>query len=639
MDIVLASQSPRRKELLKKIVPEFRVVPSNVDEEQFREKDPIRFALRAARAKAREVGEKYPSSLIIAADTLVWVGEDIFGKPRNLAEAREILEKLSGQKHRVITAVVIYKKDEERWVTGYEISRLKFKNLSREEIDGYLASSDCLDKAGSYAVQEVGDAFVESLEGDYDNVVGFPVRKAKKLLDEFLSPERFVSISDIAFPHDWGVGSVDKVVTFVPGGVPGDKIKIRIAKIKRRHQFGRIVCLEAPSPFRVVPECPHFPVCGGCTFQHLAYSKQLELKQNYLLQTLRKIGKIDTDAIEREVIAPSPDIFYYRNKMEYAFGGQAGDIVLGLRRRASPLERYEKETVPLQKCLIFSRAAEKIFPVFTDLTKNTNLPPYDPMTRKGFFRNLVLREGKSTSEIMAILVTRSGATLDLAPLSQELEEKAPEVKSLWWVENDRVSDVVDFERKKQVSGGSCIQETLAGLSFRIYPESFFQPNPKAAENLYGRIVEEARLLGSRKALGLYCGPGSIEIFLSGAVNNVIGVDSEAMNIRAAEENCRTNGITNCRFIEGRVEQALKGMSLEGFDLVVLDPPRAGISSKGLKQIMSLNIPALIYVSCNPAAFARDLSLLSENGYRMRKLNSFDFFPHTPHLESLAILVK
>ncbi len=639
MDVILASQSPRRKELLKKIVPEFRVVPSDVDEEKFREKDPICFALRAARAKAREVGEKYPSSLIIAADTLVWVGEDIFGKPRNLAEARKILERLSGQKHCVITALAIYKKDEERWLTGYEISRVKFKNLSREEIDDYLQRDNYIDKAGSYAVQEIGDAFVESLEGDYDNVVGFPVRTAKKLLDELLSPERVVSISDIAFPHDWGVGTVDQVVTFVPGGVPGDKIRIRIAKTKRRHQFGRIVSLEYPSPFRVVPPCPHFSVCGGCTFQHLAYPKQLELKQNYLLQTLRKIGKIDTDAFESEAIAPSPDIFYYRNKMEYAFGGKVGDIVLGLRRRVSPLEKYEKETVPLHRCLIFSRAAEKIFPVFTDFAQRTNLPPYDPMTRKGFFRNLVLREGKNTGEIMAILVTRSGATLDLSLLSHELEHKVPEVKSLWWVENDRVSDVVDFERKKQVSGRSFIQEKLAGLSFRIYPESFFQPNPKAAQNLYGWIVDEARLLGSRKALGLYCGPGSIEIFLSRAVNEVVGVDSEAMNIRAAEENCRTNGIDNCRFIEGRVEKVLKGTNLEGLDLVVMDPPRAGITSKGLKQIMSLNIPALIYVSCNPAAFARDLGLFREKGYRIQELHCFDFFPHTPHLESLGILVK
>jgi 23S rRNA (uracil1939-C5)-methyltransferase len=237
--------------------------------------------------------------------------------------------------------------------------------------------------------------------------------------------------------------------------VVGDKIRIRIAKTKRRHQFGRIVILEEPSPFRVVPECPHFPVCGGCTFQHFAYSKQLELKQNYLLQTLRKIGKINMAAFEKEAIAPSPDIFYYRNKMEYAFGGDDGDIVLGLRRRASPLERYEKETVPLQKCLIFSRAAEKIFPIFTAFAKGTGLHPYDPMTRKGFFRNLVLRESKSAGEIMAVLVTRSGEFLDLARLSQELEEKVPEVKSLWWVENTTAFPTSLTSKEKNMSPADC----------------------------------------------------------------------------------------------------------------------------------------------------------------------------------------
>jgi 23S rRNA (uracil1939-C5)-methyltransferase len=638
-DLILASRSPRRQELLKKIVPEFRVIPSQVDEERFREKDPVRFALRAAQAKAKDVGQKFPSSLVIAADTLVCLGEEIFGKPKTRAEAQEILEKLSGQKHRVITAVAIYKKDEDRLLAGYEISRLKFKNLSREDINDYLDRSDYLDKAGSYAVQEVGDAFVETLQGDYDNVVGFPVRKAKKLLDEFLSPESVVIITDIALPHDWGVGLVDGVVTFVPGAVVGDKVRLRTVKAKRRHRFGKIISLEEPSPFRVKPECPHFPVCGGCAFQHLVYSKQLEIKQNYLLQTLRKIGRIDTAAVETEHIFSSPEIFSYRNKMEYALGGEDRDIYLGLRERASLLEKYKKRTVPLKKCLIFSSVAEKIFPVFMDFARSTGLPSYDPMARKGFFRNLVLREGKSTGEVMAILVTRGGERLDLGKLSRQLEKGVPEVKSLWWVENDRVSDVVDFEGKKHVSGKLFIRETLGGLNFRIYPESFFQPNPKAAELLYGRIVREAQLLGSRRVLGLYCGSGSIEIFLSRVAAEVVGVDVEAMNIRTAEENCQDNSISNCRFIGGRVEKILKEMPGADFDLLVLDPPRAGVSGKGLKQIVSLNTPAIIYVSCNPAALARDLSLFYEKGYRLRKLFCFDFFPHTPHLESLAILVK
>jgi 23S rRNA (uracil1939-C5)-methyltransferase len=637
LDIILASQSPRRKELLTKIIPEFRIVPSGVDEECFREKDPLRFALRAAEAKARDVGEKYPSSVIIAADTIVCLKDEVFGKPKDRAEAKEILEKLSGQRHRVITAVAIYRRDGNRLHTGYEISYVTFRTLGEKDIATYLEASEFLDKAGSYAVQEIGDAFVETLEGDYDNVVGFPVRRVKKLLDEFLTPEPVVSITDMAFPHDWGVGLVGRVVTFVPGAVVGDKVRIRVSKTKRRHLFGRIIHIDEPSAFRVEPECPHFPVCGGCAFQHLGYPKQLELKQNYLLQTLRKIGKIDTESFEREAITPSPDIFYYRNKMEYAFGESDGRVCVGLRRRASPLQRYEKDTVPLRKCLIFSRAAEKIFPLVIDFANGTGLPPYDPLSRKGFFRNLVLREGKNTAEILATLVTRSGQSLDLARLSHQLEEKVSKVKSLWSAENDRVSDVVDFGRKKHISGQLFIQEILGGLSFRIYPESFFQPNPKAAEVLYGRIVEEARLLGSRGVLGLYCGPGSIEIFLSRAADEVVGIDSEAMNIRTAEENCRTNGIKNCRFIKGRVEEVLKEMNSKDFDLLVLDPPRAGISGKGLKLIMSLNIPAIIYVSCNPAAFARDLHLFSEKGYGLRKLYCFDFFPHTPHLEAMGVL--
>jgi 23S rRNA (uracil1939-C5)-methyltransferase len=639
LEIILASRSPRRKELLKKIVPEFRVVPSRVDEERFRGKDPVRFALRAAIAKAKDVGQDYPSSLIIAADTLVWLGEEVLGKPRDRAEGQRMLEKLSGQKHRVITAVAIYRKDEDRLLTGHEVSRVKFRSLSPKEIRDYLEHGDILDKAGSYAVQEVGDAFVELLGGDYDNIVGLPVHRVKKLLDEFLSPETLVEIKDMAFPHDWGVGVADGIVTFVPGAVVGDKVRIRIFGTKRRHRYGRMMSLAEPSPFRVEPECPHFPACGGCAFQHLLYPKQLELKQNYLLQTLKKIGRINPDILNTESIVPSPQIWYYRNKMEYAFGGEAGDITLGLRSRASPLERYEKRTVPLKKCLIFSKTAERIFSAFIDFATASGLPPYCPGAGKGFFRNLVLREGKNTGEVMAVLVTRSGQDLNLGKLAPRLRESVPEVKSLWWVENDRVSDVVDFENKKHVSGGNFIEETLGGLRFRIYPESFFQPNPGAAEILYGRIVREAQALGSRRVLGLYCGPGSIEIFLSRAADEVVGIDAEAMNIRTAEENSRANAVANCRFVEGRVEYVLGRMPRGNFDLFVLDPPRAGLSGRAVKHILARDIPAVIYVSCNPAAFARDLGLFLEKGYGLEKLLSFDFFPHTPHLESLAVLVK
>ena len=639
MDIVLASQSPRRQELLKKIVPEFRVVPSGLDEEKYREKDPLRFALRAAEAKAREVAEKNPASLVIAADTVVNVGDEVLGKPEDRARAEEMLRKLSGERHRVITAVALYRKDQDMLLTGYEISHVTFKTLSDRDIEGYLASGEYLDKAGSYAVQEIGDAFVERLEGDYENVVGLPVARVKKLLDDFQSAGDFVSIIDLALPHDWGVGKTDGLVTFVPGAVVGDRVRVIVSKAEKRLRYGKIVRFEGRSPFRVEPRCPHFGACGGCSFQNLAYSKQLEVKESYLLRTLQRIGRLSLDDVESEPISASPAEYYYRGKMEYSFGGEKGNIYLGLRERASPLERYKKRTLDLRTCPIFSPAVEKIFPILLDFARRNGGGAYDPIARTGYFRNLVLREGKNTEEILAVLVTKAGKKLDLEDVVRKLEELVPQVRSFWRVENERVSDLVDYAGKVHIAGALFIEELLGELRLRVYPETFFQPNPRGAEVLYRRIAAEVRALGTRRVLGLYCGSGSIEMFLSRGAGEVVGIDSESTNIAAARENAALNDIRNCRFIEGRVETVLKEENFAGYDLLVLDPPRAGISPKGLKHIIGLNIPNIIYASCNPAAFARDLGLLGEKGYRLRKLGCYDFFPHTPHLESLGVLAQ
>lgn len=645
MDIILASQSPRRKELLRQIVPEFRVVPSGFDEGVLEEPDPLRFAIAAAEAKARDVGERFPSALVIAADTVVNLGREILGKPRDAAEARRMLGKLSGSRHRVITAVILFKKDEDRLATGYAISRVTFRELTPAQIESYLATGEYLDKAGSYAVQEVGDTFVERLDGDYDNVVGLPVRCVRKMLDEFLPPEHSVTITDVALPHDWGVGRIDRTVIFVPGAVLGDKVRVAVAKKERRHLFGRIVRVEERSPDRAAPECPHFGVCGGCSFQNLGYAKQLEVKESYLLRTLEKIGGVKLDGVEREPIVPSPTPYFYRNKMEYAYGGPAGKVRLGLRERASPLDLYKKSTAILEVCPIFSSSVNKLFPVFAGFASSTGLPAFDPLARDGYFRNLVLREAKASGDILAVLVTRSGERLDLDSLAAKLQSETwgagsrGLVKSFWSVENDRVSDVVDYAGKKHIFGERAIEENLGGLRLKIYPESFFQPNPAGAAILYAGIVDEARRLGARRALGLYCGSGSIELSLARAVGEVVGIDSEPANILAAGENARLNGIANCRFIQGRVEAVLREAGFGGFDLLVIDPPRSGISGKGMKQILGLDISNLIYVSCNPGAFSRDIRLLVDRGYRLRKLGCFDFFPQTPHLESLAVLSR
>ncbi len=640
MQIILASQSPRRRELLKKILRSFRVVPSGFDESTLTERDPVRFATEAAVAKARDVGERFPASLIIAADTVVCLDGEIFGKPKDREDARAMLLRLSGQAHRVITGVALYKKNEDRLLAGHETTRVRFKTLSDAEIEAYLDTGGHADKAGSYAVQEIGDAFVEILEGDYDNVVGLPVAKVRALFDEFVHPEATAAITDIAFPNDWGVGTLESgIVVFVPRAVPGDRVRVRIGRAQKKLRFGRIIRVEEPSPFRTEPPCPHFDVCGGCAFQNLIYPKQLELKERYLGATLRKIGRIEVENAVFEPIAPSPALFGYRNKMEFAFGAADGALGLGLRERASPFRRYERRTVPLRGCLIFSPAAERIFPVVLDWARRAGPSAYDPMSGTGYLRNLVLRESKATGEVMAILVTRSGGAPDVTGLAAALKIQVPEVRSLWWAETDRLTDIVDLSQIKPIAGTPTIEDRLAEVTLRISPESFIQPNPGAAALAYGMIVAEAKRLGSRRALGLYCGPGSIEILLSRTVDEVVGIDSEAANITIARENALANGADNVRFIEGRVEDVLKGGSHGRFDLLVLDPPRAGISPPGLKLILSLDIPHIVYLSCNPAALARDLGLLGNKGYRPIRLKPIDFFPHTPHLETLAVLEK
>jgi len=213
------------------------------------------------------------------------------------------------------------------------------------------------------------------------------------------------------------------------------------------------------------------------------------------------------------------------------------------------------------------------------------------------------------------------------------------LRSFWWVENNRTADVVTYEKPHLIYGQEAIEDTLLGLRFKIHQSSFFQTNPRAAELVYEQLAEEARRLRAQSALGLYCGSGAIEICLSRVVGEVVGVDWDEANIRTANENAALNGVKNVRFISSPVEAALTEIGRGSFDLLIIDPPRAGVSPRGLKQIISLQIPNLFYVSCNPETLARDLEHLLASGYKLENITPVDFFPHTAHLEVIAILSR
>jgi 23S rRNA (uracil1939-C5)-methyltransferase len=637
-EIVLASASPRRRELMARVAPDFRVAPTGVDESAISEKDPLAFAIAAAVLKARTAAETFPEAVVIGADTVVALGLRILGKPADQDEARAILRALSGRRHRVITGLAFYSKAEDRLLTGYDLTYVTFRNLSDEMIEDYLSQGTFLDKAGAYAVQEIGDAFVARLNGDYDNVVGFPVEKVRRLLARFLAPSFSVEIEDVDFPSSDGTAWAGDRKLLVPGAVPDEVVRVQVVGDRGAAQVAEVVRLESPSRRRAVPRCPHFGPCGGCLFQHVDYGTQLELKERYLRRTLEEAGVPDVAAAMRP-IAASPALYGFRNKMEFAFGEKFGELALGLREKATSSRQTYRRTLPVGECPIFGPAVGRIFPVFLDFARQSGLEGFEPATRKGHLRHLVLREGKRTGELMVVLVTAELPEIDLTPLAGRLAAAEPALRSFIHVTSGRGSDLVEFERMRLVAGIPFIEDKMAGLTFRIYPPSFFQTNTAGAELLYGRIGEESSLSKASRVLGLYCGSGAIEVSLAASVGKVTGIDSSAANIANAVENALVNRIDNIEFVPGTVEALLAGDRREPADLVIVDPPRVGLTGKALRRTIDLGAPAIAYVSCNPRSLGRDLRGLLEAGYKVASLSPFDFFPHTPHLETLAMLFK
>lgn len=389
------------------------------------------------------------------------------------------------------------------------------------------------------------------------------------------------------------------------------------------------------SKFRIKPLCKEFGLCSGCNLQDISYEKQLEIKKDWLFFCLEKEG-FKKQEINFEAIFPSPSIYFYRNKMEFAFGMEGEKLILGMRESKLKNKSHQKKVVPIGDCLIFSKKTKEIFSIILDNLAFWGLPAYDPYTKKGFFRHLVIREAKNTSQIMVCLVSSKEPHLNIDILIENLKD-IPEVKSIYWIKNEAVADVVKYENKYLLYGESFIEERLNNLRFRIYPENFFQPNTEATCLLYRKIFEN--LEEKTKILGLYCGSGAMEIYLAKKLEQVIGVDCEPSNIKTALENAEINGIKNSLFLCERVEKFLTNFKSKDFHYLIVDPPRSGISYKAIKKILKLDIANLIYVSCNPLSFAKDLKILKENNYKIKKIFAFDFTPHSLHLEVMAILYK
>jgi 23S rRNA (uracil1939-C5)-methyltransferase len=441
-----------------------------------------------------------------------------------------------------------------------------------------------------------------------------------------------VRIDSLAYGGN-GVGRVDGFVVFVRGGLPGDLVRVRATKVKKGFAEATRTALLEPGPHRVEAPCPHFGVCGGCRLQDLDYAHQLEAKQAQVRDALVRLGRFPDPSLAP--IVPAGSIYGYRNKLEYSFAPTPDGLALGFHRAG----RWD-EVVDVDECLLTTDLGNGIRDAVKQWAHAEGLEPYDQETQSGYLRHLVVREGRNTGEALVLLVTAPGERFDTDYLIETLT-RFPEVRSIYWAINHRPAEVTNLPARL-LWGEPWIEEELLGLRFRVRPNAFLQTNTEMAETLYELAREAAALSGTETVYDLYCGTGTIGLALAGKAGSVWGVEISEESVACAIENADVNEIANAHFFAGNVGQSLEELAERAGapDVVVVDPPRAGLAGKALRRTGALGAPRIVYVSCNPTTLASDLAVLrDEYGYALVRCTPVDMFPHTPHIESVSLLTR
>ncbi len=427
----------------------------------------------------------------------------------------------------------------------------------------------------------------------------------------------------------WG----DREVT-VAGAVPGDLVEAWVGRRKRKgRHVGRLEQLLEQDIPRRDPPCPHFGVCGGCRWQNIDYGEQLLLKQRMIVDALSQSGVV-VETTDTPIA--SPDVFFYRNKMEFSFGrGFEGELQLGLHVR----ERYNR-VFNLHSCQLQSELSNRVVRCVRDQAEALRLPVYDLRTHEGLLRFLVVRDTKARAGMLVNLVVSTYPHDGIDELVSQVLREVPEITDLVITKHSGKAQVAIGEQEFLIKGEGRLHEACGLLEFEISPQSFFQTNTQQAGRLYSLVGE---MIGDQEGghvLDLYCGTGGTTLHIALRARRVLGVEQVPEAVVDARRNAQRNGISNCEFIAGSAESVLDGLCTQGrrFDVIVVDPPRPGVHKDAMKQILRLNPPVIIYVSCNPYSMAKDLSQFCVSEYRVGRLQPIDLFPHTPHCEVVARLV-
>jgi 23S rRNA (uracil1939-C5)-methyltransferase len=441
-----------------------------------------------------------------------------------------------------------------------------------------------------------------------------------------------LSIDSLAYGGN-GVARLNGFVVFVRRGLPGDRVRARVTKVKRNHAEALAVEVLRPGPQRIDAPCAHYPACGGCRFQDLAYKAQVAAKQEQIVDALRRIGGIAEPPLEP--IVPAVEQFHYRNKLEYSFTQTPNGPALGFHKAG----RWD-EVLEIERCWISSDLGNALRDTVRDWAREERLEAYDQAEHTGYLRHLVIREGRNTGQALVQLVTAPGERFEREQLVEVLR-RFPEVCSIHWAVNDSPAEVTNLSTTL-LWGDEAIEEELCGLRFRVRPNAFLQTNTKMAERLYELAREYAGLTGNETVYDLYCGIGTIGLTVASQALTVWGVEVSEESVACALENAELNGIANAAFFAGEVGASLEELRDRAGapDVVVVDPPRAGLSGKALRRAARLEASRLVYVSCNPTTLAGNVKELERDwGYRLERVRPVDMFPHTPHVECVALLTR
>lgn len=456
-----------------------------------------------------------------------------------------------------------------------------------------------------------------------------------------------VTVSDAGAEGN-AIVRVDGMVVFVPYAVPGDVIDLKIFKKKKNYAEGRVIALKQASPLRVEPKCSHFGSCGGCKWQSMSYDSQLKYKQQQVKDNLERLGRIDTS--QMRPICGSDSIFEYRNKLEFTFSNKRWLAAGEERKEGDPgavgfhVPQVFDKVLPIDKCYLQREPSNAIRISLRDYAIENGIPFYDIRNHTGYMRNVVIRN-TSTGELMVIVIVAEDRHEWLEPMMEYMSEKFPEITSLMYIINNKMNDSYGDLEPHVWSGQGYITEEMPRfkggepLHFRINPKSFYQTNSEQAYKLYSYVAEFAELSGDETVYDLYTGTGTIAQFVADGCRKVVGIEYVEEAIVDARENASVNGFNNCIFYAGDMAKVLTDEFVEANDrpdVVITDPPRAGMHEKVVEQLLKMEPRKIVYVSCNPATQARDLALLSGK-YKVGLIQPVDMFPHTQHVENVVEL--